>query len=107
MQTNKELCALNFFSAPSENEKPNHMLITGQGNSRVSCWDINGTTETDLIRSVSGEAAFKEDILTIASSEHHCLIATGGVKGTICIWDFELFKLDKVLMGSRGGISFL
>jgi WD40 repeat protein len=105
--TNKELCALRFFSAPSDNQKPNQMLITGQGNSRVSCWDVNKVTETDLIRSVSGEKVFHEDILTIAASEHHCLIATGGVNGTICLWDFELFRLDKVLLGNRGGVTFL
>ena len=60
-----------------------------------------------MIRTVAGGNVFKEDIITIATSEHHSMIATGGVLGTICLWDFELFKLIRVLKGSIGGVNCL
>ena len=68
---------------------------------------MNETDNSEMIRTVSGGHVFKEDILTIASSEHHSIIATGGVLGTICLWDFELFKLIGVLKGNKGGVSCL
>ena len=83
------------------------MLITAQGSNRVSVWDVNDSENAELIRTLSGGKVFREDIITIASSEHHSMIATGGVQGTIYLWDFELFKLIGVLTGSRGGVCFL
>ena len=73
----------------------------------MSVWDVNDSEDADMIRTVSGGNVFKEDIMTIASSEHHSIIATGGVQGTICLWDFELFKLIGVLAGCRGAVCFL
>lgn len=34
-------------------------------------------------------------------SEHLSILATGGTFGTIVIWDFELFKVEGVLVGSK------
>lgn len=106
-RANSELCAIKFFSQPHANGDQNFMLISGQVNNRIAVWDVNESEETEMIRTGWGGQVLKEDIITINSSEHHGMIATGGVQGTICLWDFELFRMIGVLLGSRGGVSCL
>ena len=57
------------------------------------------------MRTASAQQVFKEDIQSIAISEHHSMIATGGHCGTITLWDFELFKVIGVLIGSKMAIT--
>lgn len=83
------------------------MLITGQGSNRVSAWDVNDSENCEMMRTASAASLTTEDIQSLTSSEHHCLIATGGVLGTISVWDFELFKLVHVFHGCSGGVTVL
>ena len=43
----------------------------------------------------------------MAVSEHLSLIATGSMFGNVVVWDFELFKVEGVLIGSKMAIVAL
>lgn len=82
------------------------MLVSGHWNSRVRIWDeAQGGDGVVHMRTSSSERQFQEDVQSIAISEHHSMIATGGQYGTIILWDFELFKVIGVLIGSKMAIT--
>ena len=60
-----------------------------------------------LMRSASAQEVFNEDIQCVAVSEHLSLIATGSMFGNVVVWDFELFKVEGVLIGSKMAIVAL
>ena len=59
------------------------------------------------MRSASAQEVFNEDIQCVAVSEHLSLIATGSMFGNVVVWDFELFKVEGVLIGSKMAIVAL
>ena len=82
-------------------------LVAGHWNSRIRCWDVSDPGKELALRTGSSLKELKEDIMTIAVSQFHSLIATGGCFGTILLWDFELFKVEGVLIGNKMGITSL
>ena len=98
---NREAVSLKYFSLSEEN----CLLVSGHWNHRVRVWDETSGEDAVHMRTASGQEQFKEDISSIAVSEHHSLIATGGQFGTILLWDFELFKVVGVLVGSKMAIT--
>ena len=41
----------------------------------------------------------------MAVSEHLSIIATGTIFGNILVWDFELFKVESIFVGSKMAIT--
>ena len=50
---------------------------------------------SELLRQVTG--GHKEEISILQYNDYLSLIATGSVDGEVCIWDFELSKLEAIL----------
>ena len=101
-KVNKEVVSLKYFSMSEEI----NMLVSGHWNSRIRIWDeTQGGDGVVHMRTSSSERQFQEDVQSIAISEHHSMIATGGQYGTIILWDFELFKVIGVLIGSKMAIT--
>lgn len=97
---NKEICGLQYFKAAEDC----HCLISGHWNNRVRVWDVLEIEKAEHMRSASAQEVFNEDIQCIAASEHLSLIATGSVFGKIVTWDYELFKVESVLLGNTTAI---
>lgn len=100
---NKEVCNLSYM--PQDDD--GFFLVAGHWNSRIRCWDVTEPGGEVALRTGSQLDELKEDIMTIAVSQYHSLIATGGTFGTILLWDFELFKVEGVLIGNKMGITSL
>lgn len=57
------------------------------------------------MRSASALEVTGEEISCLAVSEHLSIVATGSIYGTIMVWDFELFKVESVFIGSKMAIT--
>ena len=68
-------------------------------------WDVLDVEKVTHMRSASAQEVFKEDISCVAASEHLSLIATGSIYGNIVLWDFEIFKVEGVFIGSKMAIK--
>ena len=98
---NKEVCGMSFFEASEDCQ----MLISGHWNNKIRIWDVLDVEKANHMRSASAQDVFKEDVQCIAVSEHLSLIATGSIYGNIVVWDFELFKVEGVFIGSKMAIT--
>ena len=103
VKINKEVCGMRFFTAAHECE----LLLSAHWNNRIRIWDVIDVEKAQHMRSASAQEVFNEDIQCTAVSEHLSLIATGSMLGNIVVWDFELFKVEGVLVGSKLAIVAL
>lgn len=103
IKVNKEVCGMRFFTAAQECE----LLVSAHWNNRIRIWDVIDVENATHMRSASAQEVFNEDIQCVAVSEHLSLIATGSLFGNVVIWDFELFKVEGVLIGSKMAIVAL
>lgn len=53
------------------------------------------------------QGAHEEEITILAYNYHLSLIATGCINGEIAIYDFEMSRLDGLLIGHTGDITAL
>lgn len=61
-----------------------------------------------MLRRVTG--GHRDEITRIKFNEHLSLIATGSIDGEVCLWDFELSKLEGICKGHTldiTGLEFL
>jgi len=71
-------------------------------------YDEDNTEESELLRRVSG--AHVDEITALSYNDHLSLLATGSVDGMVCVWDFEMSRLEGILHGHSEditGLSFL
>ena len=46
-----------------------------------------------------------DEISIIQFNEHLSLIATGSIDGEVCVWDFELSKLEAICKGHTSDVT--
>jgi WD40 repeat protein len=68
-------------------------------------YDESDRDESALLRKVSG--AHTEEITIMSYSYHLSLVATGCINGEIAIYDFEMSKIEGLLIGHTGDITAL
>jgi WD40 repeat protein len=56
-----------------------------------------------LLRKITG--AHLEEICCLMYNDYLSLMATGSVDGEICVWDFEMSKIEGFCLGHSGGIT--
>lgn len=61
----RNISSLKFLKSPMGDED---MLVTGQGNSRVSVWDVSTAEGSEMLRSTSGGAVLTDNLTAIAAS---------------------------------------
>lgn len=79
------------------------MLCSTQA--EVFVYDESDTEESRLLRRIQG--AHDEEITILAYNFHLSLIATGCINGEIALYDFEMSRLDGLLIGHNGDITAL
>ena len=77
-------------------------MICSDGNSYY-VFDEEDTEESVYLRQVSG--GHREEISIMRYSDYHSLVATGSVDGEVCVWDFEMSKLEGICIGHTGDIT--
>ena len=68
-------------------------------------FDEDNPEESTLLRRVSG--AHQEEITILAYDYHLSLVATGCINGEIALYDFEMSKIEGLLVGHTGDITAL
>ncbi len=86
-----------------EHEK---LLISGSWDSTIKIYDESDPEESQLLRIMAGGHCDTE-ISALVYSSHHALLASGSVNGIIAVWDFELGKLETLLLEHEGEITTL
>jgi len=66
-------------------------------------YDEEDTEESTLLRKVSG--GHKDEITILAFNYNLSLIATGCINGEITLYDFEMSKIEGLLVGHEGDIT--
>lgn len=66
-------------------------------------YDEEHPEESHLLRQVHG--GHTEEITIINFSYHLSLVATGCINGEICLYDFEMSKVEGLLIGHTGDIT--
>ena len=67
--------------------------------------DEDDPESTKLLRRVSG--GHEEEITILAFNYHLSLVATGCINGEIALYDFEMSRLEGLLLGHNGDITAL
>jgi WD40 repeat protein len=66
-------------------------------------YDENNPEESSLLRKVQG--GHEAEISILAFSYHLSLVATGCINGEIALYDFEVSKIEGLLMGHTADIT--
>jgi len=66
-------------------------------------YDESDPEQSKMLRRVSG--GHTEEITIIAYDHHLSAVATGCINGEITIYDFEMSKIEGILMGHTGDIT--
>ena len=80
------------------------MMICSNSKEYMVYDERDGET-SKLLRRVSG--GHKEEITILAYDHYLSAVATGCINGEICIYDFELSKIEGMLVGHTGDITAL
>ena len=97
----KEISALCFA-----NFDDFYLLVSTSWDSTLKVYDEEDPEESLMLRkSIGGH--FKDDISSLAFCEHLSLMATGSRSGIICLWDFEMGKLEGICLGHKRAVSSL
>jgi len=81
------------------------LLVSAHWNNRIRIWDVLDPEKANHMRSATALEVTGEEISCLAVSEHLSIVATGSIYGTIMVWDFELFKVEGVFIGSKMAIT--
>jgi Prp8 binding protein len=74
----------------------------------IYVYDEDNVEESKLLRKISG--AHTEEITIIKYDNYLSLLATGSINGEVCVWDFEMSKIEGFCLGHTGdvtGIEFM
>lgn len=66
-------------------------------------YDEDDTDVSYLLREVTG--GHKEEISIIRYCDHLGLLATGSVDGEVCVWDFEMSKIEGICLGHKQDVT--
>ena len=77
------------------------MICTNQ--KEIMIYDEQDPEESKLLRRVLG--GHKEEITLLAYDYHLSVIATGCINGEIAVYDFEMSKIEGLLVGHTGDIT--
>ena len=66
-------------------------------------FDESDTEESKMIRKISG--GHKDEITIMAFDFHLSLLATGCINGEVTVFDFEMSKIEGLLLGHTGDIT--
>ena len=66
-------------------------------------YDEDDSDVSYLLRQVKG--GNKEEISIIKYCDHLGLLATGSVDGQVCVWDFEMSKIEGICLGHSQDIT--
>jgi len=66
-------------------------------------FDERDVDESKMLRRVNG--AHQEEITLLAYDHHLSVVATGCINGEIAVYDFELSRVEGLLIGHTGDIT--
>ena len=79
------------------------MLVTTSWDSSLHVYDEDEPQSWLLRTSKGGHAG--EDIQCLTVSDHLSLVATGSSCGSVAVWDFEMSKIEAMLLGHYKAVS--
>ena len=68
-------------------------------------YDVSDTENSSVLRKVYG--GHQEEITILAFDWHLQLVATGCINGEVCLYDFEMSKVEGFLLGHTGDITVI
>ena len=107
----KDISSLYYFYDDSQE---NLLLISTGFDSLINIYDEGNSEETEQLRTIKGGhtlAGKANEITVLAFSKTLNLFATGSFENLICVWDFEMSKLDDVfslrMRGEKNSVKCL